>query len=49
MEADAFHFVAGSKKQSRNQDSPYRRWSAEYWKGETVEIPPGSESVASLA
>jgi len=47
--ADVLQLTAGSKKQSRNQDSPYMRWSAVYWKGETVEIPPGSESVASLA
>jgi hypothetical protein len=40
--------AAGNKKQSINQVSPYRRWTAVYWKGETVEIPPGSESVASL-
>ena len=49
MEADALHIVAGSKKQSIIQDRPYMRWNAVYWKGETVEIPPGSESVASLA
>ena len=49
MGADALHYAAGSKKQSRNQDSPYRRWRAEFWKGETVENPSGSESVASLA